>query len=108
MQAGLQRRQCKAPSIGEYVWGIDTVSWLNRVLKRDKTDPECRESRELPLDSLEGDLDESIAQRISSHLDKCPPCRSFVNTLRTTVDLLRGMPKRQAGEELRCGGFTRG
>ena len=57
---------------------------------------ECRELREMSSDYLDGDLQESLAVRVGSHLDKCGPCRSFVNALRTTIELLRDMPKHQA------------
>ena len=59
---------------------------------------ECKVVREMSSDYLDGDLQESLAARVAAHLDGCGPCRSFVNALRTTIELLRDMPKRQAPE----------
>ena len=46
-------------------------------------------------------LDEAQTARISDHLNHCPPCARYRDTLRATVDLLRTLPTRAAPERLR-------
>lgn len=77
------------------------VSWLSGLFKREKIESECREIRELSSGYLDGDIDRTMIDRVASHLDKCPPCRAFVNTLKRTIDLMRGIPKQEAPEGFR-------
>ncbi|MCH7800221.1 MAG: zf-HC2 domain-containing protein [Chloroflexi bacterium] len=44
-------------------------------------------------DYIDGELSEARAATVSSHILNCGPCRSFINTLRATVKLLRSTPK---------------
>ena len=77
------------------------VSWLRGLFKRAKVGPECREIRDMSSDYLDGNIDRTMIDRVASHLDKCPPCRAFVNTLKRTIDLMRGIPKQEAPEGFR-------
>ena len=49
--------------------------------------------RSISSDYVGDDLDEDGVSAIDAHLEWCPPCRSFVNTLRATVGLLRSTPR---------------
>ena len=67
------------------------ISFLKRLFHRGE--PDCTETRELASDYLEGDLAPSRRAAIQSHLDKCGPCRAFVETLSTTIGLLARLPR---------------
>ena len=51
----------------------------------------CEECVELLVDYLEGELPPSRARALEIHLDLCPPCVSFVNTYRGTVNIARSL-----------------
>ena len=68
---------------------------VSRLLRRDN-EPDCEEVRGLSSDYIDGDLDQPHAVRIGFHLDKCGPCRAFMNTLRATVALLRSTSAKKA------------
>jgi len=63
---------------------------------RRKQDPDCQEVHDLSSDFIDEEMDDTSATQIRSHLDKCPPCRAFVNSLKATVKLLRATPKNEA------------
>ena len=46
----------------------------------------------LSSDYLDGELEPSLRQKIRAHLAECPACAAFVNTLKATIDILRGAP----------------
>ena len=50
---------------------------------------DCPEVRAASSDYIDADLGERQRARIDSHLEKCPLCRAFVNTMRATVNLLK-------------------
>jgi anti-sigma factor RsiW len=51
----------------------------------------CDECVELLVDYLEGELPPARARALEIHLDLCPPCVSFVNTYRGTVNIARSL-----------------
>ncbi len=61
----------------------------------------CREVIDLSSDYIDGELEEAVAVSLKGHLERCKPCRAFINTLRSTVELLRAAPKQQAPESFR-------
>lgn len=77
------------------------VSRLAGIFKRQKDGPDCEEVRNLSSDYIDGDLDLVTAEKVKSHLEACGPCNAFINTLRATVRLLRGTPKRDAPDDFR-------
>ena len=77
------------------------VSRFAGIFKRRKKDADCKEVRRLSSDYIDGELDQATAARVKTHLDWCPPCTAFINTLRTTVGLLRATPKRAAPSDFR-------
>ena len=66
------------------------------LFKRKEAD--CPEVRAASSDFLDGDMRDRERVRITAHLEKCAPCRAFVNTLRATVDLLRSTPSLEPPE----------
>ena len=77
------------------------VSGLLRIFRRKKEDADCAEVRDLSSDYIDEELDQASTSRLRRHLEKCGPCYSFVNTLRSTVRLLRNTPERVAPDEFR-------
>ena len=63
------------------------VSWVSRLFPR-RRGSDCTEVLKLSSDIVDDEIDPQTAARLKSHLDWCPPCRAFLNTLRTTVNLL--------------------
>ena len=63
------------------------VSWVSRLFRR-RRGSDCAEVLKLSSDIVDGEIDPETAARLKSHLDWCPPCRTFLSTLRKTVNLL--------------------
>lgn len=61
----------------------------------------CREVVDLSSDYIDGELEEAVAVSLKGHLERCRPCQAFINTLRTTVELLKATPRRPAPESFR-------
>ena len=59
-------------------------------------DVDCNEVRRLSSDYLEEDLPEAKQSAMQGHLSKCGPCRAFVDTLASTIGVLRRLPRVQA------------
>lgn len=70
--------------------------WLRRSSELD-----CPEVRDLSSDYVEEELTGSLRTRVQEHLDRCGACRSFVETLRSTIRMLRELPTQKAPPELR-------
>jgi anti-sigma factor RsiW len=49
----------------------------------------CKDSVNLLLDYLDGELPEDDARHLRMHLDGCPPCVDFVATYRATPGLCK-------------------
>ncbi len=67
------------------------TSFFKRLFNRGEAD--CAETRELASDYLEDDLAPRRRAAVQSHLDRCGPCRAFVEALSTTVGLLGRLPR---------------
>ena len=52
----------------------------------------CRELVELLVDFVTGELPPEYHQRIERHLQRCPPCVTYVETYRITIQLTRRLP----------------
>lgn len=88
-------------------------SWVNRILGRGAKDPQdpctqpgasasgCAEARDRASDYLEGDVDVPVGTRIRQHLGLCTDCDSWVDSLKSTIDMLRGLPREEVPESLR-------
>jgi predicted anti-sigma-YlaC factor YlaD len=55
----------------------------------------CEEVRKHASDFMDGAVRPAILERIKAHLAMCDGCTSFFNTLRSTLDLLKAMPREQ-------------
>ena len=77
------------------------VSRFLGMFKHGDGDPDCREVRDLSSEYIDGELDPASEERIEKHVGWCGPCNAFISTLRTTVSMLRSMPKREASDSFR-------
>ncbi len=77
------------------------VSRFLGLFKRRDEDPDCQEVRDLSSEYIDGELDQASEERVGKHLEWCGPCNAFISTLRTTVRMLRSMPKREASDAFR-------
>ena len=50
---------------------------------------DCKDSIDLALDYLEGELTPEVRQRLESHLKDCPPCDAFFESYRKTPEVCR-------------------
>jgi anti-sigma factor RsiW len=62
--------------------------------------PTCRDSIELLLEYLEGELAPEIKQRLEAHLGGCSPCVDFMKSYRATPGLCRKALAREVPEEV--------
>ena len=67
------------------------VSVFKKLFSRNEAD--CAETRKLASDYLDRDLSPGKRSTIQAHLDKCGPCRAFVETLAATIGALSRFPK---------------
>ncbi len=49
----------------------------------------CRDFSDFLMAFLDGELGGDIACRFDQHLAKCPPCKTYVETYRATVELAK-------------------
>ena len=49
---------------------------------------------------LDGELDPEICAQLERHLNDCPPCESFLESLRRAVELTRSLSVRKLPEDL--------
>lgn len=61
--------------------------------QRPKDGMNCKQITELSSEYIEKSLAESLMDKVQRHLSFCPPCGNFIDSLRKTVHLLRGLPK---------------
>jgi anti-sigma factor RsiW len=62
------------------------------------SDPGHRDVRSRLSDYLDGSLSPADRRAIQAHLDRCPDCRNFANTLRTTIHALDTLAAKPAPE----------
>lgn len=53
----------------------------------------CQELVELVTDYFEGALPPTEVARFDAHLAGCPPCRTYLAQMRTTIEALGRLPK---------------
>ncbi len=75
------------------------TSFFRRLFNRGEAD--CAETRELASDYLEDALASRKQAAVRFHLDKCGPCRAFVEALSTTIGLLGRLPRVSAPTSFR-------
>ena len=52
----------------------------------------CRQLVELLIDYVSGELPPEHHALVQKHLDKCPPCVTYVHTYQLTIRLTRQLP----------------
>jgi anti-sigma factor RsiW len=52
----------------------------------------CRDVVELLVDFVSGDLSEEFRTHVEQHLRCCPPCVTYIETYRLTIQLTRKLP----------------
>ena len=62
---------------------------------------DCPQVREMASDYIEADLQTGVMASLRRHLEACENCAAFVNTLRRTIDLVKGMPLARAPESVK-------
>lgn len=70
----------------------------------------CEEIFAALSDYIDGELDESICERLESHMSCCEPCREFLESLRRTVSWLSEQPPPELSSDAReqiCAAFRR-
>lgn len=61
----------------------------------------CLEMVDLLSDYIDGNLDAGMRSLIEQHGGQCPPCQSFIRTLKKTVEVVRKQPRSPLPERLR-------
>ena len=64
-------------------------------------DEDCHEVRRSSSAYLDEDLPPAKQSAMQAHLSKCGPCRAFVDTLASTIGVLRRLPRVQASQSLK-------
>jgi anti-sigma factor RsiW len=52
----------------------------------------CHELAELLIDFVAGELPTPQRERVETHLNACPPCVTYLETYRLTIQLTRKLP----------------
>lgn len=74
---------------------------LSRFLRSSARHHDCVELRKRASDYLESAISEDEKQHIRGHLERCGTCRRFLETLRTTVGMLRDLSQQAVPESLK-------
>ena len=60
------------------------------------------EFRDISSDYVDGEVTGDALRNADVHLEKCGPCRTFLDTLKATVAMLRGAPAQKAPPSLQA------
>ncbi len=63
--------------------------------------PECHEIFARLSEYIDGELDPDICAQLETHMDDCPPCEAFLESLRRTVSLTRELPAQELPDGLK-------
>ena len=77
------------------------VGRIYNLFRRERPHDEHAEFRNLSSDYIDGELPEATARKVTDHLEWCPPCQSFFETLKATVGLLGSLKAREAPESFK-------
>jgi len=61
----------------------------------------CRAIFEKLSEYLDGELDAALCSEMGTHLDDCPPCQAFLESLRRTIALVERLPAPSISPEVR-------
>jgi RNA polymerase sigma-70 factor (ECF subfamily) len=62
----------------------------------------CQQIFEKLSEYLDGDLPPDLCERIDGHMADCPPCQSFLESLRRTVKLVERIDAPAMPDEIRA------
>ena len=62
---------------------------------------ECHEIFAQLSEYVDGELDPDLCERLETHMDDCPPCQAFLESLRRTVKLTRELRTQELPDELK-------
>lgn len=68
---------------------------------------DCTQLRGLSSDYVDGELDTQTSGGITHHLQGCPPCLAFIETLKATISLIKDPQGKKAPDGLRARLFER-
>ncbi len=60
----------------------------------------CHEMLEKICADLKEDIDSEVCQEVKRHLESCPDCRAYVDSLKKTVYLYRKIPDEKLPDEV--------
>ena len=60
----------------------------------------CDELRANASDLIDGECDEELIRRLEAHLAECTDCDGWTESLRSTIELLRNVPKQTPPAEI--------
>jgi predicted anti-sigma-YlaC factor YlaD len=83
---------------------------MNRPTGHDHPDHDCQEIFAALSEYLDGELDETVCERLQRHMDCCGPCQEFLESLRRTVSWLSDQTEPELSPEERqriCEAFRR-
>lgn len=72
---------------------------LTRFFQR-RRNLDCNQVVDLSSAYLEDEVSGSLRTRLQDHLQRCAPCRAFMDTLRSTLNALRSLPREEPPEDL--------
>ena len=58
--------------------------------------------RDISSDYVDGEVAGDALRNADTHLSKCGPCRTFLDTLKATVAMLKGTPAQKAPPNLQA------
>ena len=64
-------------------------------------DPECRQLFARLSEYLDRELDAADCAAIERHMEDCPPCQTFLESLRRTIGLIRDEGSARLPDDLR-------
>jgi anti-sigma factor (TIGR02949 family) len=60
------------------------------------TPEECKQVFALLSEYIDGELPADLCERIDRHLDACPPCIEFIESLRKSTELCKALSARES------------
>jgi len=72
---------------------------LRKIFRKGEVD--CQEVRRVSSDYLEEDLPPQRMSAVHSHLSNCGPCKAFVDTLSSTIGMLKRLPRVSAPDSFK-------
>jgi len=60
----------------------------------------CDELRASGSDLIDGECDEELVRKLEAHLAECTDCDGWTESLRSTIELLKSVPKQTPPDEI--------